>query len=55
MIDAVLADVEASYNVNRGRRYLWGFWAGGHYGHGYTLSRASTLAAYAVNAGVLES
>ncbi len=54
MIDAVLADVESSYNVNRMRRYLWGFSAGGHYGHGFALSHASTLAAYAVNAGVLE-
>ncbi len=54
MIDAVLADVESAYNVNRMRRYLWGFSSGGHYGHGFALSHSATLAAYGVNAGVLE-
>lgn len=54
MVEAVLADVEGAYNINRARRYLWGFSSGGHYGHGYALSHASSLAAYAVNAGVLE-
>ena len=54
MLDAIRADMELFYNVERTRRYLWGFSAGGHYGHGYALDRANTLAAYAVNAGVLE-
>jgi len=54
MIDAVLADAQAAYNINRARRYLWGFSSGGHYGHGFALSHAATFAAYGVNAGVLE-
>ena len=60
-IRAELDVVEASYNVERTRRYLWGFSAGGHvawdivlngadYGTGFD---ADALAGMAVSAGVM--
>jgi poly(3-hydroxybutyrate) depolymerase len=49
------ADVEQRYNIDRRRRLLWGFSAGGHYGHGVVLSDTPRWAAYAVNAGVLQA
>jgi poly(3-hydroxybutyrate) depolymerase len=53
-IRAALADLEASYNVERSREYLWGFSAGGHFGHGVVLEDTARFAAYGVNAGVLQ-
>lgn len=50
-----LATIERAWNVDRARRYLWGFSAGGHYGHGLALGNAGRFAAYAVNAGVLQA
>lgn len=52
-IVAAIADLEARYNLDRRRRYLWGFSAGGHFAHGLALTRATHFAAYGVNAGVL--
>jgi poly(3-hydroxybutyrate) depolymerase len=52
-IFAMIAEVEARYRIDRRRRYLWGFSAGGHYGHGVVLANAGFFAAYGVNAGVL--
>lgn len=54
-IYAALADLEAAYNVERGREYLWGFSAGGHVGHGLVLDDTTRFAAYGVNAGVLQA
>jgi poly(3-hydroxybutyrate) depolymerase len=48
-----IAQVERRYNVDRRRRYLWGFSAGGHYGHALALANTDRLAAHAVNAGAL--
>ena len=45
--------MEAQYNIERRRRLLWGFSAGGHFGHGVGLANAAFFAAYGVNAGVL--
>jgi poly(3-hydroxybutyrate) depolymerase len=53
LVLAAIADLEARYNLDRRRRYLWGFSAGGHFGYGLVLRRADAFAAYAVNAGVL--
>jgi len=56
---AVIADVEAAYNIDRSRRIGWGFSAGGHVMHDLILNDYSaqvtidTFAAYAVSAGVL--
>lgn len=50
-----LAGIERAWNVDRARRYLWGFSAGGHYGHGLALGNAGRFAAYAVNAGALQA
>ncbi|MCE3001635.1 MAG: hypothetical protein LW860_02875 [Xanthomonadaceae bacterium] len=54
-IVAAIADLEARYNLDRRRRYLWGFSAGGHFAHGLALARADHFAAYGVNAGVLQA
>lgn len=48
-----IAEVERRYDIDRTRRYLWGFSAGGHYGHAVALANSDRLAAYAVNAGAL--
>ena len=48
-----IAEVERRYNIDRRQRYLWGFSAGGHYGHALALANSDRLAAYAVNAGAL--
>jgi poly(3-hydroxybutyrate) depolymerase len=48
-----LAEVERRYDVDRARRYLWGFSAGAHYGHALALANSTRFAAYAVNAGAL--
>jgi len=56
---AVLADVEAAYNIERTRLYAWGFSAGGMVTHDLGVNtysnafNASTLAAYSVSAGDL--
>ncbi len=52
-IIAAIADAESAYNVERTRRYLWGFSAGGHYGHGFVLDTPDRFAAYSVSAGAL--
>ncbi len=56
---AAIAAVESSYNVERSRRYGWGFSAGGHVMHDLMLRGfepaldANHVAAYGVNAGLL--
>lgn len=56
---AVLADVQAAYNIDVSRRIGWGFSAGGHVMHDLVLGPYSseiyidTFAAYAVSAGAL--
>jgi poly(3-hydroxybutyrate) depolymerase len=55
IMDAIFAELESSYNVDRGRQFGWGFSAGGHVMHDLVLGRADQFAAYAVNAGVLDA
>lgn len=52
-IACAIAEVERRYDVDRARRYLWGFSAGAHYGHALALANSTRFAAYAVNAGAL--
>lgn len=59
-IAAVRDDIEATFNIERTRRYLWGYSAGGHVVHdlvqnGWGGFDATTVAAYAVNAGALRA
>jgi len=55
-IDAIVADAEAAYDIDRSRVHVWGFSAGGHIAHTLSLLRnPNRYAAYAVNAGVLEA
>lgn len=55
---AIVADVETRYNIERQRRYLWGFSAGGHVALDILLNHFSTtldgdfFAGFGVNAGV---
>ena len=57
---AVRADMESAYNIERTRIYGWGFSAGAHVMHDLAVNsyseafNASTMAAYAVSAGVLQ-
>ncbi len=51
---AIMQDMEASYNIETTRTYLWGFSAGGHVMHDTALDDANDFAAYAVSAGVLD-
>jgi predicted esterase len=57
---AVRADMESAYNIERTRIYGWGFSAGAHVMHDLAINtysaafNASTMAAYAVSAGVLQ-
>lgn len=52
-LQLLLAQVEGTYNVDSTRRYLWGFSAGGHFGHSVVLERTDQYAAYAIAAGLL--
>lgn len=58
VVAAVLADLESAYNVERTRRYAWGFSAGGEVLHdivltGWSGMNADTFAGYAVTGAVL--
>ncbi len=56
---ALRTDVEGAYNIERTRRYGWGFSSGGNVMHGLALNKynsvfnTSTMAAYGVSAGDL--
>jgi len=52
---AAIADAEQAYNIERSRRYVWGFSAGGHVAHAVALNATDTYAAYGVSAGVLRA
>ena len=53
VIEAVIAEVESHYDLDRNRIHAWGYSSGGHLAHGLALDRGARYAAYAVNAGVL--
>lgn len=59
VFEAVLADVEAAYDIDRSRRIGWGFSAGAHVMHDLAFNTYSaqihidTLAAYAIGAGAM--
>lgn len=52
-IAAALARLESRYNVDRRRRHLWGYSAGGHFGHAVVLDDPAPWASYGVSAGAL--
>lgn len=54
-IEAILDDLEMAVVLDRQRRSLWGFSAGGHVAHGLALWNSEVFAAYAVKAGVLQA
>lgn len=47
------SSVAGELRIDPTRQYLWGFSAGGHFGHGVVLQRSDLYAAYAIAAGVL--
>lgn len=60
LFDAIRADMEAAYNIERTRVYGWGFSSGAHVMHDLAINtyseawNAATMAAYGVSAGVLQ-
>ncbi len=52
-LDGLRASLASEFDLDPTRNYLWGFSAGGHFGHGFTLQRTDSFAAYAIAAGVL--
>lgn len=53
ILNDIITDVWAAYNVDTKRVYGWGFSAGGHLMHAIGLGNASFFTAYGVSAGVL--
>jgi predicted esterase len=51
VLDAVLQDVDAAWNVNTKRRYFHGFSAGAHWGYAVVLANANLFAGLGVSAG----
>lgn len=52
---AIIDDMQARYNIETTRRYVWGFSAGGHVMHAIALNSADYFAAYAISAGILDA
>jgi len=52
-LQLLLDNTEGLINLDSSRRYLWGFSAGGHFGHSVVLERTDQYAAYAIAAGLL--
>lgn len=50
---ALLQELDRSFNVDRRRRTLWGFSAGGHFVQTVALANSQFFAAYGASAGVL--
>ncbi len=61
LFEALIADLEAAYEVDRSRRIGWGFSAGAHVMHDLVLNRFSdevnidSLAAVAIHAGAMQA
>lgn len=61
ILEAVFADLEGAYDIDRSRRIGWGFSAGAHVMHDLAFNRFSeyinldTLAAYAIGAGAMQA
>lgn len=53
VLEEVLNQVHAEYNIEQSRRYLWGFSAGAHVGLALVLEESEYFAALAINAGAL--
>ncbi len=53
-LDAISNDLNASFNIELTRRYLWGFSAGAYVAHWLALNHPEDYAAYATSAGLLE-
>ncbi|MCX7554047.1 alpha/beta hydrolase-fold protein [Marinicella sp. S1101] len=45
----IINDVDARYNIETSRKYIWGFSAGGFVAHAIALNNADYFAAYAVS------
>lgn len=55
VLNEIINDVFAAYNIEQQRVYAWGFSAGGHFLHALALQNSNFFAAYGVNAGVLQA
>lgn len=45
----IIDDIDARYNIEKTRKYIWGFSAGGFVAHAIALNNADYFAAYAVS------
>lgn len=52
---AIFNDMDARYNIETSRKYLWGFSGGGHVAHAIAMNAADYFAAYAISAGDLDA
>ncbi|MCB1584021.1 MAG: hypothetical protein R3E90_09300 [Marinicella sp.] len=48
-LGAIISDMDGRYNIEKNRKYIWGFSAGGFVGHALALNNADYFAAYAVS------
>lgn len=55
VLDAVLQDVDAAWNVNTKRRYFHGFSAAAHWGYAVVLANANLFAGLGVSAGSMQT
>lgn len=55
ILNEIINDVFAAYNIEQNRVYMWGFSAGGHYAHSLALQNANFFAGYGVSAGALQA
>ena len=51
LLNALIGEVESTFNIDRTRRYFHGFSAGAHWGYVVVLANANSFAALGVNAG----
>ena len=55
ILNAIINDVFAAYNIEQNRVYGWGFSAGAHYLHAIALGNSNFFAAYGISAGTLQA
>lgn len=55
ILNAIISDAFAAYNIEQNRIYAWGFSAGGHFLHLLALQNSTFFAGYGVSAGALQA
>lgn len=55
VLNAIINDAFAAYNIEQKRIYAWGFSAGGHFLHLLALQNSTFFAGYGISAGALQA